>query len=449
MSAISSASTAARLTDSDVAALPVVAKCDLVPHDGQPFAAPATAGDHHSVHQFLMAVFQGPCRDAFLSTLDDPFYEPCDRLLIKHEGKILAHVHTTKRTVHFDGVDVPIGEVLWLGTLPESRGQGYARRLLGLAERRLAKEGAVLATLSTKVPHFFRPQGWAVCGRHSHSTAGARDVLAQLSASGSLTSGSLTVRPWRQVELPSVMYLHAQHAARSPGCLQRSEAFWRWMVSRKEFDQLFVVIDGPDRLEADGSGTKIAGYAVTRENRILELAADSTCRGAAEQLLARACGEAIERDIYAVTLHAPPHDPLHALFAASRGQWHYHEACQGEVFMARLLDPLGFLRLLRPVLQRRAEALPRPCELGLLVEGEKYRLALTRRGVRVQAGKLGRSYLSLNVAEFTRLALGHYDPEESAQAGRLQPSTRVALQTASALFPRLPLWRPPLDALIA
>src|SRR5688572_19743258 len=47
--------------------------------DGPPLPIPATAGDHHSVHQFLMAVFQGPCRDTFLASLDDPFYEPCDR----------------------------------------------------------------------------------------------------------------------------------------------------------------------------------------------------------------------------------------------------------------------------------------------------------------------------------------------------------------------------------
>jgi hypothetical protein len=247
------------------------------------------------------------------------------------------------------------------------------------------------------------------------------------------------------------MRLYAAAALQSTGWFVRTEAYWRWLISRKEFDQIFVAIEGPDRLDADGSGTRIVGYAVTREDRILELFVDPAYPAASAHLLARACGEAIERDMCAVTLHAAPHDPLHELFRTARGVQHHHEAHQGEVFMARLLDPYGLLRRLCPLLFRRAEerSLPRPGELGLRVEGSKYRLAVSRRAVKAAGDRIGRSYLSLNVAEFTRLVLGHVDPEEALASGRLEASTRVAVQTAQALFPRLPMWRPPLDVTLA
>src|SRR5262245_36589901 len=62
---------------------------------------PACAGDHPAVHQLLSAVFHAPSRDAFYSSLDDPFYEPRDRLLVKRGQRIVAHLHLTKRVMHF------------------------------------------------------------------------------------------------------------------------------------------------------------------------------------------------------------------------------------------------------------------------------------------------------------------------------------------------------------
>ncbi len=102
-----------------------------------------------------------------------------------------------------------------------------------------------------------------------------------------------------------------------------------------------------------------------------------------------------------------------------------------------------------PELEARAKqaGLPRETELGLSVDGAKWRLVYTRRGFRVRTGKLGRSYLTLSRAEFTRLALGHGSVRETAFAGRIQASTQTALELAELLFPQVPLWRPPWDDL--
>ena len=88
-------------------------------------------------------------------------------------------------------------------------------------------------------------------------------------------------------------------------------------------------------------------------------------------------------------------------------------------------------------------------ELGLLVEGRKCRLALSRSGVEAVGGNIGRSYLRMNVADFTRLVLGHLDWADALSDGRVQPSTNLALRAGRALFPKLPLWLPPLDNLPA
>ena len=64
-------------------------------------------------------------------------------------------------------------------------------------------------------------------------------------------------------------------------------------------------------------------------------------------------------------------------------------------------------------------------------------------------GRLGRSYLRLNVADFTRLVLGQLDWPAALAEGHVEFSTGLARTAAPALFPPLPLWRPPLDDLLA
>jgi hypothetical protein len=63
----------------------------------------------------------------------------------------------------------------------------------------------------------------------------------------------------------------------------------------------------------------------------------------------------------------------------------------------------------------------------------------------VHSGRVGRSYLKLVDAELARLLLSQCDPQEAAAAGRLEPSTQIALKLATQIFPRVPLWCPMWD----
>jgi hypothetical protein len=168
-------------------------------------------------------------------------------------------------------------------------------------------------------------------------------------------------------------------------------------------------------------------------------------------LLARACTVSSERDRLDLTLWTPPGNSLHRLVSAAGGKLHHHEAASGEVFMVKILKPIEFLQRLAPELEARAKAagFPRETELGLVVSGQKLRLVYTRRGFRARSGTPGRSYLTMNRDEFTRLMFGHNSVRESVGDGRIRASTQTAVEIAAALFPKLPFWRPPWDDLPA
>jgi predicted N-acetyltransferase YhbS len=410
--------------------------------------------DHAAVHQFLTTVFQGPSRQEYKSSLDDPFYEPHDRLLARHDSKIVGHVHLTHRVMRFGSASIPVAGLHWLGTLAEYRFRGLGRRLLDAAEKRMAGQGALVGLLSTAIPHFFRPAGWALCGRRSRSQAGVRDVLGALSARGlhhRQRRRRLSIRPWRRMERDALVRIYGQNLDGQFGLFQRSTAYWDWLINRGAYDQIHVALDGLDLLELEEAAAPVVGYSVTRGDQIIELVTAPDEPKADVQLLARACGDAIERGRHSITFHGSPRDRLHKLFRIAGGTTDYSEADGPRVLMARILAPVELFRALAGEFARRAEAadLPHPIELGLLVDGRKYGLSITPEGVVEIAPRIGRSYLALNVADFTRLVLGHLDWRRALRDGRVRASTKIALKVGRVLFPRLPAWRPPLDDLQA
>jgi hypothetical protein len=256
---------------------------------------------------------------------------------------------------------------------------------------------------------------------------------------------------WRQVELAALTRLYNQNTERACGALVRTDAYWQWLVRRGGYERVYVAIDGPDKWELEESLQRIVGYAATREGRILETLCERDHPAAATQLLARACGDAIEQDFHQVRVDAPPSDLLHTVLRAAGGRYCHHEADKGLVFMANLFKPRGFLKLVSHELAMRVKqaGLRRPCQLGIRLQDEKYRLEVTRRNVRLLKGTLGRSYISCSRYDAAQLLLGHLDLQEGISSGRIGVSTRVAQELAETLLPRLPLWRPPWDDLPA
>ncbi|MBC8871942.1 MAG: GNAT family N-acetyltransferase [Planctomycetes bacterium] len=417
-----------------------------------------TAGDHPAVHQFLLAVFHQPSLGEFQAQLDEPSYEPNDRLLAKRSGHIVGHVRTVNREVLFGECILPVSTVCDLATLPEFRGRGCGSNLLELAERRMLENGAVVGLLRTKAPQFYEKRGWARCGGQRCSTAAPRHILSRLSEVESQERSPLGIRPshlhirfWRHVEQAALGRLYEEGTRGAFGPFVRSEAYWRWLISRRAYDRIYIAIEGSPKLDLDDTMHSVVGYAFSKEGRIVELMTAERRSDAAWRLLARACGDAIENDEHEIRLDAVPGHPLHQMIIASGGVNRCTEDESGHVSMVKLLNVERLISLLKTQLHRRAVEgrLTIPGELGLLIDGCRYVLEITRRSVKLSPGRFGRSYLECDTAELTQLLLGNLGIEEAVATGKLTASTRVALEAARVLLPQVPLWYPPLDDLPA
>lgn len=441
----------------------------------------ARSGDHAAIHRLLLSIFHGPSAAEFQAQLDEPLYEPTDRLLVKTGDRLAAHLRITKRVIRFGDLTLPAAGFMDLGTSHEFRARGFASALIDAGQQQAIREGALLGVTRTTAPELFRRQGWSVCGRHSFSVASPRQILAHFCGAfpqdeppacddqtpppiGDAADPPIVVRPLRRIELPAVIGLYEQQFGASYGALVRSDAWWDWLMARNAFDRAYVALAGGDHPELPELLASVIGACFVKEGRIVELLSLRGHQRVARRLVARVCGDAVERNLPRVRLDAAPHDSLHAHVALAGGETHLAATYQNETCMARIFDPLAMLERLSETLHSRARAaeLPRPCSLGLDVfhhdaeltssrpeDVRSYRLVIGQRGVKLVSGNPGRSYLTLRRRDLTPLLLGHWDVSEALRAGRIRASTRLAEDAAKILFPTLPWYRPALDDLMA
>jgi hypothetical protein len=301
------------------------------------------------------------------------------------------------------------------------------------------------------------------------STAGARQVLAQLQATAegvlawapkpSSQADLLTqtprpgmlVRPLRRIELPALMRLYDQTLARRFGSPLRAEAYWEWLINRRACDRIYVALVAPEPSATPELLQSIQGCVFVSEGRIVELLTESGSSDVAERLVARVCADASEQDQWQVRLDAPPDDPLHDLFQAAGGRTHLAEEIGGEAYMAKLFDPASLLAQMERLLTARLRqaGIARPVQLGLDMQVQRIGLVFTHRGMKVRTDEMIRPTLALRPRDLAPLVLGHWNVGEAIETGRIRASGKSAEKIAKALFPKLPWWRPPLDDLLA
>ena len=433
-----------------------------------PRLLPARSGDHLAIHRLLLAAFRGPSPAEFQAQTDAPAYDPANRLIVKDGEDLVAHLRVSQSMVRLQTALLPAACVMDLATAPEYQGRGFASSLLAAAERRACEAGIPLGLTRTAVPSLFVRQGWAVCGRHVFSTAGARAVLAQLgsTAEGNFANDDedngncllrherplMSIRPLRRIELPAVMRLYEQALPGRCGSPVRSEAFWEWLLNRGACDQMYVAAEGPETPDLAQQVAAIRGCVFVTEGRIVELLVEPGRDDVARRLAARICADASELNQWQVRLDAPPDDLLHGLFGAAGGQVRHAEEVGGEVFMAKIFDLPALLAKLGDLLAERARAagLPRPVELGLEIQGaarphrshatevERLRLIVTNRGSKLTDEPLGRHYLSLRKRDIAPLVLGHWSLPDLIDAGRIRARRKPPARSAASSFPSSP-----------
>jgi predicted N-acetyltransferase YhbS len=397
--------------------------------------------DHEAVYQSLLHVFHGPDRESFLGALNDPVYQPSQRLLAKVDGRVVSHVHLTERIVRYGSSTLPMNGVMWVGTLPEYRGLGFAQNLMRLAATRAKEAGTAIQALTTGMPQFYRPLGWGVCGRVTFAQTLSRNLPAVSDGVADGKGGPWQVRPWRQVELSNLIRLYDAQYARTTGSVLRTEDYWRWIIGRKYAHVIWVACQGDE----------VRGYAFVKDHRVLEIASDPAYPQALKALLGRVRAEALERAYPEVVVYAPADHPVIDAFRAASGKLVDQEDWENSVSMYRTVSPDTFLKAALPELTRRAQAASShfPMELGLTVDDKRWMIHLTEEGSRVEPEKSSRRYLTLTTSAFTRLVLGHTGIDRAIAEDGVEASTGTAVDAARILFPVAPIWRSPLDSATA
>lgn len=403
--------------------------------------AVGSEADHEAVYQTLLHVFHGPDRDSFLGALSDPAYKPDQRLLVKVDGRIASHIHLTERTVRYGVAPMAINGVMWVGTLPEYRGLGFAQNLLRLADARAAETGVVLQALTTGMPQFYRPLGWGVCGNQQMGYVASRNLPSVGDGLIEGKAGPWHVRPWRQVEINDLMHLYDTQFARTTGSVVRTEDYWRWIIGRRYAHVIWVACQG----EA------VRGYAFVKDHRVLEIAASEAHPHALRALLGRVRAEALERAYPEVILHAPTDHPAMDIVRESGGRVVDQEEWDGTASMYHIPDPQRFLAAALPELARRVKdaGAPSPFELGLCVGDRKFLLHLQGKKSKVEPDRLGRRYLTVTPPALVRLLMGHTGIDRAVSEDGVEPATATAIDAARVLFPVQPVWRSPLDSATA
>lgn len=400
-----------------------------------------TEADHEAVYQTLLHVFHATDRDAFLGALGDPAYRPDQRVLVKVDGRVVSHIHLTDRSVRYGSTTMPMNGVMWVGTLPEYRGLGFAQNLMRLADGRARETGVALQALTTGMPQVFRPLGWGVCGRQSLAQTLSRNLPQVSDGVVEGKGGFWHVRPWRQVELNDLMALYDRQFARTTGSVIRSEDYWRWMIGRRYAHVIWVACQG----EA------VRGYAFVKDHRILEIATDPAYPQALKALLGRVRAEALERAYPQVIVHAPVDHPVIEAFREASGRIIDQEEWEGSTSMYHIPNLEQFLASAMPELINRvvAAGVSMPVELGLTVGDRRWLLHVEAEKARVEPDKLSRRHLTLSAPALVRLLMGHTGIDRAIEEDGVESSTGTALDAARVLFPIRPVWRSPLDAATA
>ncbi len=417
--------------------------------------SPARAGEQNEILQLLAGLPAAPTRAEFHAAVDHPEHDSANRLVARLGGRIVGHAEIVPRALVVGSATLPGAVVDRVAVLPECRGAGHGQRLVKAAEDRMRQTGAVLALSRTRIAASFHELGWSVLGRDCATPGRPTEIMARLLEGPRRDGEAVTMRQWRHVELPAILRIYGQNARRFVGPLGRDENYGRWLVSRGAFDSILVALVGQDRYELHESSARIVGYCIQSGNRVLEVMADPEFAGLEREILARVCAEAIENDRQEIVYESSASDPLHAAVAGGEGR-----VAQGDrMIVAKVFKPQVLLEAVAPAVAERVAAagiretvelgLDAPSFRGSVIVAEGKGEAKGSRQATVHPGRIGRSYLKLTDDELARMLLGQCDPVEAVAAGRMEPSTQMAVKLAAQLFARQPLWCPMWDDLPA
>jgi hypothetical protein len=412
-----------------------------------PHVSVANTGDHTLIHRLLLAVQQNPPFERFSVWLEDPHYDPSDRILLRRGTQIIGHVHITNRTIYWGGERIVSAGLYDLAALPEYDEPAGTGELLVAAEDRLREDGVVLAMTRTSRPEFYERMGWVRLRREGFSRAGAHDILAHVTAQphAERRERKFRVRTWRHVEIDKLAAVYSDVAAEWFGPVWRNDRYWHWLVGRKDHDYILIAETARAR-GGRGGERQCVGYAVTRQDRLIELMVRPDHAAAAVSLLARACREIVERGYHTLSLFLPVQDPLHEVLLTAGGQWCTAETRPPGRLICKVFQFDRYVERMFNLLHRRAReaGISLPCRIAFDVDGRSLIFALTRRSSRLEregVAPKGIPRMTCSMDALQRMLVGRLDVRAAAESGKLHSSCETARTIAAGLFTPLNAWQ--------
>ncbi len=272
-------------------------------------------------------------------------------------------------TVRVDG----IGEV---GTPPQHRGRGYARRLLTAAIAHMAAGDGALSMLYG-IPGFYPQFGYATAGPEYTLSLPLAGPTPPFPAGG-------LARPAQPADLPAIQRLYDRATAHAVGAVVRPPGHYPWTklahltpAALAQECRVVVAPDGDvaayawrdreswftDHIGEDHPHSLILAEVVARDAP----AADAVLAACREW--AREEAQASGQQLSAVTLVIPPEGPVAAAARYRTATLQQTYSADGE-FMVRTLHPGRLFRALAPELERRLRASLPAFRGALLLETE-------------------------------------------------------------------------------
>ncbi len=167
------------------------------------------------------------------------------------DGRLIGKASDLHNEQWWSGRPVVAADVGGVAVLPEARGRGVARALLGELLRGARERGAAISALYPTVAAPYRRSGWEICGA-------LRTVdLPSAALPRHRPAPSLTVRPGGPADLPAVTELYERVGRHRCGLLTRRGALFNHL---RPSTALPPRIDGLTLVEQDGKLTGCAGW---------------------------------------------------------------------------------------------------------------------------------------------------------------------------------------------
>ena len=342
--------------------------------------------------------------------------------LIEEDADIRASAAILPLEVFVDGRPVPMGGIAAVATDPAYRRRGYAGELMRDVLRTMRERELHLSMLHPFAHAFYRVFGWELASEAIDYTLKPTDLPT--------SSEQRRVRAYREEDLPEMIALLEEEAARRSCCVRRSEGRWRELISRKDWQA--AVYEREGRLEGYIQ-YRMSEWRASEPRRTLsvrELVWSTV--GAREALISFLAAQ--DPLVFEIEHSTPRGEPLHPYLRSS-----YVKAEIEPEFMLRLVDVEGALSYLSRVPE--APLVFEVSDDGIPENAGSY----TVGGGEVVRGEEAEARVSLDVRQLAQLYAGYLPAGQLARHSLLEPGSTEALELLESLFPVDDPWVYPAD----